>query len=133
VGGGRHKRTRIRTDRVGRTIAAMEEKDQLLAIREALLPELRADLASGLTAEQIYQKYQTLAAARSVQIVATEVDSSKALAAVKDILDRSQGKAKERQEIEHRLGKLPETELDALLLTKLKRIEDAEEAGNGEG
>ena len=108
---------------------ALDQKEELLALKEALLPELRKDLANGLTAEQIYGKYQHLAAARVVQIVATEVDSAKALAGAREILDRAIGKPKERQEIEHRLGKLPETDLDALLLSRLPTTKKDEEPG----
>lgn len=84
-----------------------------------ILPALRKDIAAGKTAQQIYEKYQAIAAARSVAIAMRETDSGKALAAIRDILDRSSGKPTEKKEVTHKLEKLEEKELDALLLTEL--------------
>lgn len=88
--------------------------------REEILPVLRQALASGLSAEEIYNKFQAYAAARAVSIAATELDSGKALSAIKDILDRTQGRAKEKAEIVHKLEHLPDEQLDSILLSKLK-------------
>lgn len=110
-----------------RMIGHIDELNAFEEFKESVLPQLRADLRKGLSAEQIYKKYQHLAAARNVTIALTEADSSKALAAVRDILDRSQGKAKERQEVTHKLEKLPEDQLDALILSKAKEMGLSEE------
>lgn len=95
----------------------------------AILPKLRAMLKDGASADEILSFSQAAAAARVVTIAATEIDSSKALAASKDILDRTQGKATEKQEVTHRLEKLDDAQLDALLLSKLK---EAGEISNDE-
>lgn len=96
--------------------------DNLAAYEEfcADLPgKLKKDLLSGLSTEELYKKYETLAAARAIAIATTEQDSSKALAAIKDILDRSRGKATDKSEITHKYSDLKEEELDSLILTKL--------------
>ena len=100
-------------------LRAFEEFEQLL------LPQLRADLKAGLTADEIYKKYEHLAAARSVTIAMAEQDSAKALQAVKEIRDRATGKAIEKKEITHKLDKLPDDQLDALLLTELSDMDES--------
>lgn len=94
--------------------------------RESLLPALRQDLSKGMDAETMQKKYSSILAARGISIGLTEEDSSKALAAIRDILDRTQGKAKESKEIQHRLGKLKDDELDAFLLTQIHEMDSVE-------
>jgi hypothetical protein len=99
--------------------------DELATYEElttGLLGTLKQDLRQGLTSEQILKKYAALAAARVVSVASTEVDSAKAMAAAKDILDRSQGKAVERHINVHAMSELKDEELDALLLSKLKEV-----------
>lgn len=107
--------------------------DRLRAFEEfetLLLPQLRADLKAGLTADEIYKKYEHLAAARSVTIAMSEQDSAKALSAVKEIRDRNSGKAVEKKEVTHKLNQLPDEQLDALLLTELDDMEMPTITGN---
>lgn len=80
-----------------------------------VLPALRADLASGMSAEAIAEKYEALAEARRISMIATSDNESAVMNAIKDLRDRVSGKPKEVQEIEHRLGKLPEEQLDSIL------------------
>lgn len=89
-----------------------------------LLGVIRDDLRAGLPAEDILEKYSSLAAARIATIAATDADSGKALAAAKDILDRSRGKAVERKQIHHKLDKVDSDQLDAILLTEIEALED---------
>lgn len=99
-----------------------------------VLSGIKKDLAQGLSAEQILEKYAPLAAARVTSIALTEADSGKALAAAKDILDRSKGKAVERKQITHHLERLDERQVDAILLSELEGLELGEaEAKNEEG
>lgn len=100
--------------------AMIDDLREFNQFREEILPVLRKALANGDDADTIYKRFQAYAAARAVSIAATEVDSGKALSAIKDILDRTQGRAKERTEVTHRLSSLPEEQLDSILLSKLK-------------
>lgn len=88
-----------------------------------ILPKLRQMLKEGAQADEILEFSKAAAAARVVTIAATERDSTKALAASKDILDRTQGKAVERVQQTHKFEKLEEEQLDALLWSKLKEAE----------
>ena len=92
-----------------------------------ILPALRKDLQSGMTAEEIMKKYQAVAAARLVSTAMGDADSSKGVSASKDILDRTLGKAKESKEIKHKFEDLPEDEIDSLLKSKLADLSDEEE------
>lgn len=101
--------------------------DQVAAFEEfcgLILPAIRKDLTKGLTAEKLYAKYTNLAAARGISIAMTEQDSNKALSAIKEILDRSSGKAVERVQVQHRFEKLRDEELDALLISRAKEVEE---------
>lgn len=102
-------------------LAAFEE------FQDEVLPMLRQDLAKGLTAEDIYKKYQALAAARNISIALADPDSGKALAAIKDILDRSGGKPTERKELTHKMANVSDAELDSLLLSKLDKDEETDD------
>lgn len=137
MGGGRHKKAKYST--VTRKIhdAMARDLDELMEyekFKSEVLPSLRRDLKSGASAEEILAKVSALAAARLATIAMTEADNSKALGAIKDLLDRSQGKAKERKEVEHKFDKLPDDQLDALLLSKMGEagIEDGEDGALGE-
>jgi hypothetical protein len=97
--------------------------------KDDLLPALQKLVKEGASAEDIYKKYESLAAARLITIVAKEVDSGKALSAIKDVLDRTQGKAKERHTHEHKYARLKDEELNSLLDTELAALEDEDAEG----
>lgn len=96
--------------------------DQLAAYEELVegLPkELRNALVRGDSPEQLYKKYSNVAAIRVLQILYTETDSGKALAAAKELLDRTYGKATEKKVIRHQLEDLSDKEIDAMILSEL--------------
>lgn len=105
-----------------RMVNALDKLKAFDEFESLILPQLRKDLKAGLTSEEIYKKYKHLAAARAVSITLGEKDSSKALNAVKEIFDRSEGKSTEKKEVTHRLDKLPDEQLDALLLTEMTEL-----------
>lgn len=108
-----------------RTIEALGDLAEFERFQAEVLPKLRdAVLNKGASAKDILDMVQTVAAARLGTMVVTEQDSGKALAAIKDILDRTQGKATEKREISHKFEKLKEEELDALLQSRLNEVED---------
>lgn len=101
-------------ERVLDKLAAYEE------FRANLSPKLQRMILDGASAEDILEESAAYAAARIATIAATEQDSSKALAAAKDIIDRTKGKAVERKELSHKFDKLDDEALDALVISKLK-------------
>jgi hypothetical protein len=124
-------------------IAYSEEVEQLNVDRARSLDELavsdelfsgvleavRTDIRKGLKTEDLLAKYAQLAAARVVTIAATDQDSGRALSASIDILNRTLGKAVERKQIHHKLDKVDDKQLDAILLTEIEALDvDGQEA-----
>lgn len=105
---------------------AVRTVDELRAFdefRELVLPALQADVKSGLSADDILEKYTAIAAARLV----SEMVRDSGAQAAKDILDRKLGKAVERKQLTHRLDNADEADVDALLISKLKDVTDGDE------
>jgi hypothetical protein len=114
------KKLRKSGDEVQETMASV--LDELIAFedfRSTILPKLKEMIAAGKSADEMYSWAESYAAGRAISIALTESDSTKALSGVKEILDRSKGKAKERVDVEHRYSKLKDEEIDALLESKL--------------
>jgi hypothetical protein len=120
------KPTKNREDE--RMAKAMCELEAFEKFKDEILPALRRDLDKKMSAEEILQKYATLAAARGISIALSEKDAGKALSAVKNILDRVQGKATERREVKHQYEDLPDEELDAILMSEMQDLEGMTEA-----
>jgi hypothetical protein len=81
------------------------------------------------TAEKLWSHpvTQAMMAARLVNEGITNPDASKALAAIKDVMDRTVGKPTERKEIKHSLEKLSDEELQALLDTEEAELNDEDD------
>ncbi len=92
--------------------------------REMFAPILRKDLRAGLSPKELRTKYKSLAQAREIAIAIGDQDSGKALTAIKSIIDREEGRPTERLEHTHKLEKLPDEQLDAMLLSQLEQLED---------
>ena len=97
--------------------------------RKEVLPQLRSLVAKGADPEKILERFTPHAAAKLVTIALSEADSGKALTAIKDIMDRTKGKAVERKQVEHRFSKLSDEELDALLNSASEELEDLDTIG----
>lgn len=99
--------------------------DQLMEFenfKETILPAIQKDLSSGLTAQQLREKYLAMVQASVITTALVDRDGAKRISAGKDVLDRAEGKAKDRIETTHRLEKLPDEQLDSLLLSELKEV-----------
>jgi hypothetical protein len=100
----------------------LDKLDELAAFEEyrnQILPVLRKMVVSKTPPSEIYDAVKSLAAARLGTIIATELDPVKALSAIREVLDRSEGKPKERVSHEHKLSKLKDEELDSVILSTL--------------
>lgn len=91
--------------------------------RRDVAPHVQQLLASGATAQQILDSCQELAAMKLVE-KALSGTGKEQVAALKELLDRTQGKPTEKVEIKTRYDKLGDQELDALLASKLKELRD---------
>lgn len=120
---------RPRTNKVEHRMArALDELAEFEKFQEDILPILQTALKEGWSAEKIFNhpKAQALLAARALTIGIMDRDSGRALAAVKDIMDRTVGKATEKLEVTNRLEKMPDEQLDALIRSQLGADEDSE-------
>lgn len=93
--------------------------------REMYAPEIRRDLMNGLTDKQILEKYKPLVAARMVQ-TAVAGDAKDAISAGREIYNRLEGTPAAKVDITHKLERLKDAELDALLESELNKLESIE-------
>lgn len=107
--------------------SALDHLSQFEEFERSVLPLLKQAIREGWSAEKIekHPKIAAMLVARQITMALTELDSAKALSAIKDTRDRSAGKAIERREVKHQLESLPDEQLDARLKTLLD--EEAEE------
>jgi len=112
--------------------ALVDQLDELALFQEFqqdMLPKLRDLVKKGAKSDEILELGRALAAGRLITIAATEEDSGRALAAIKEVLDRKDGKVTERKEITHTMAKLKDEDLDALVLTALQEADGGQEDG----
>ena len=110
--------------------AALTQRVQVIAdfrefenFREEILPALCAELldkTTTTTAEGLLKKYSAYAAARGVSIALSEKRKDIALSAIKDILDRVNGKAIQRTDNHHSFDDLSDADLDAMVISKME-------------
>lgn len=105
-------------------IAKLDALSEFEDFQAQILPALKKDLAAGLSAADIMNKYQAVVAARLVSIAATSDQQNVAIAAAKDIMDRSAGKATEKLEITNKVGEMTDEEIDALLKKHIDSVKD---------
>ena len=104
--------------------SALEDLSEFESFKRDLLPKIRQALKDGKKPEEIMNLAKSLAAARVATIAAFDMDSKTALTAARDLLDRTEGKAKETKSVEHSLKHAKPEELDAILLSKLEEAGD---------
>lgn len=124
------KRTRLKApitgdhaqNRMAETIDQLAEFEEYRAM---VLPKIRKLLAEGYKAADLYKVFKDDLEARKLTIALTEPDATKALAAVKDIQDRHEGRPVERKELSHKYSQLKDEELDALVMSELDEVDEA--------
>lgn len=107
-----------------KAVRAVDDLRAFEEFRELVLPALREDVSKGLSADEILEKYEALAAARLVSAMTSAMGGADA---AKDILNRRLGKPVERKQLTHRLDNADEAEVDALLISRLKEVTGEDE------
>jgi hypothetical protein len=92
---------------------------------DSVLPEITLDVSKGMDTETLRKKYAPLLTAKQISIGLTSPRPNAALAAIKDVMDRAEGKPVETKEVRHKLEALSEEELEAVLRTKLQDLQNA--------
>lgn len=114
------------------TVELLDHLEAFEQFEREVLPALRQAVVNGENPSVLRKRYLTHMTARLITEALTNPDASKALAAIKEAFDREEGKATEKKDVTHRLGRLPEKELDALLLSEIDDMpEDLLEDGSG--
>lgn len=109
-------------------VEALDDLALFQEMRAELLPELRRLIETKAPTKQILESARAAAVARLASLAVMDEDSKTALAAIKELLDRSEGKVTEKKEITHAMSKLKDEELDALVLSTLDEADsDGEE------
>ena len=106
---------------------ALAELEMFEEWRAQILPELRSLMLKGASETEILKKYIPQMAARLVTIALVDSDNGRALAAIKDALDRINGKPTETRKVEHRMAEMTDEQLDALLKSEMQHLSDVEE------
>ena len=96
---------------------ALDDLSEFEQFKADMLPKLRSQLAAGASTKDILGTARAVAVARLATIAVMEGDTKLALSAIKELLERTDGKVTEKKEITHQLASMPTEELDALLIT----------------
>lgn len=105
-------------------VKAIDQLAEFEEFKRTILPALQRDLKSGMSSSDLRKKYAALAQARIISEALTNPDAGKAVVAATDLLNRTEGKATERKEIKHTLENLSEKELDAVLDSEIKELDE---------
>lgn len=106
--------------------------DQLAAYqnyRDNVSPYIQRALEEGWSHEKILASFTELAAAKLVQL-ALNGTGKEQMSALKELLDRTQGRPVEKLEVKGKLEQLSEKELDSLLMTKLAKLEGEDDSAD---
>lgn len=82
-----------------KVVQALDDLAEFESFQTEILPTLRKAIKERWTPEKVYKEFSAHMAAKAVSIALVEKDPTKSLAAIKEVLDRSQGKATEKREI----------------------------------
>ncbi len=89
-----------------------------------VLKSIRKDIRNKLSARQIREKYLAILQGRLITDALTTEDVKEATTIIKDVADRVEGKATEKKEVTHRFSGMSDKELDAILQSEEKELED---------
>lgn len=133
--GGSTKRAAYNTRKNGVELSRAGTIDDLALYDDLFngaLKGLKEDIARGMDAISLAKKYAALAQARIVTTALTEQDSGKALAASQDIVNRAHGRATERRELRHALAESSDSELDAIINSKMAQLGTSDDDNSDE-
>lgn len=104
-------------------LAALDDLAEFEDYKRTVLKSIKDDIKAGLTAPQIYKKYEAMVAARTVSIALTEKSPKDVTPLLKDISDRAGGRAVERQIVVNPHANMTDEEVRALLQSRLAEFE----------
>lgn len=119
------KRTRKCTQKNSedRVVNLLEDLSEFQRFQKEVLPALRKAVADKKPAKEILELVKAHAAARLGTIALTSFDPAVAIQAIEKVFQRTDGPVTQEHKHEHQFHDLPETQLDALLKTKLAKAQ----------
>jgi hypothetical protein len=96
----------------------LDELSEFEEFRREVLPELRRMMYRHASAKEIAEFTRARMLARAATLALTSPDEKVALSALKEVLDRGDGKATETKKIE--MNQMSDAELDALIKAELE-------------
>lgn len=103
-----------------RILQTIDDISELEEFRRDILPELRQMIKNKAKPEEMVGKFRSHLIARTITIALSETDPAKALAAVKEALDRTSGKSVERREIS--MTQVSDEDLEKLIKEELEAV-----------
>lgn len=113
-----------------RMIAAIDELNEFEAFKKDVLPKLRTLISDNAPTKDLLEAARAIAVARLATLAVTEPDAKTALASIKELLERTDGKVTDKKEVTHAMSKLKDEELDALVLSTVNEDLLDEEAAD---
>ena len=99
-------------------LSRIDDVSEFEQFRSEVLPKLRQMMYRNASAKEIADFARARMLARATTIALTSVDEKTALSAVKEVLDRGDGKATETKKIE--MNKMSDEELDSLIKAEME-------------
>lgn len=99
-------------------LGRMDDLSEFEEFRAEVLPQLRKMMYRNASAKEIAEFARARMLARATTIALTSEDEKTALAAVREVLDRGDGKSTETKKIE--VNKMSDEELDALIKAEME-------------
>jgi len=105
-----------------------EQLAQFEDFKATILPALQQDLQDpDITPAKLREKYAAILQARLITDALSTKDEGKAATIIKDVLDRTEGKAVEKKEYTHRFENMTDHELESVLQSELNELQDMED------
>jgi hypothetical protein len=101
------------------TVNLIDQLEQFDEFKSSLYPLLQKAVREGWDAKKVQDTFAPLLQIKAIMHAASEMDTGKAMGAIKDVLDRAYGKPKETVEQKHTFANAKDEEIDAILLSKL--------------
>lgn len=104
-------------------VRLLDEHDQFKKYQQ-MFSKLLKMVASGATADELRKEFGPAITARAIAMAATTDDGRLFSTLMKDLVDRTEGKAVERREVSHQFSQLTDEELNNVLASELDGLTD---------
>jgi hypothetical protein len=104
-------------------VQMLDEHDQFKKYQE-MFKKLLTMVGAGATADELRREFGPAITARAIAMAATTDDGRLFSTLMKDLVDRTEGRAVERREVSHQFQNLTDEELNNVLASELDGLTD---------